>query len=315
MSLPAAPFFAAVAYGPENGAAYWGQSSDGLRLRVAAWPLAAARGTVLIFAGRTEYVEKYGQVAAALAARGLASIAIDWRGQGLSDRLAADPLVGHVDSFADYQKDVAVLLDTARSLALPEPFFLLAHSMGGAIGLRALINALPVSAACFTAPMWGIGMALHLRPAAWMLGNLMPRLGRGEGLPPGTRLEHHILTDGFENNLLTTDAAQFEIMRQQLLQHPELVLGGPSFLWLREALAETRRLARRPSPDLPCLTYLGTNERIVDIRAIHRRMAAWPRGRLDIVEGGEHEVLMDSAARTAPLFDGMADLFRETLPV
>lgn len=314
MDWPAAPFFSAVAHGPETGAAYWGRSTDGLRLRVAAWPCEGARGTVLIFTGRTEYVEKYGQAAAALAARGFAACSIDWRGQGLSDRLALDPMVGHVKAFADYQNDVSVLLDAARALALPEPYFLLAHSMGGAIGLRALMNGLPVRSACFTAPMWGIGMALHLRPAAWMLGNLMPTLGRGEQLPPGTRLENYILTEGFENNMLTTDAAQFEIMRQQLLQHPELVLGGPSFIWLREALAETRKLARRPSPNLPCLTYLGTNERIVDIRAAHRRMAAWPQGRLELVEGGEHEVLMESAERTAPLFDGMAALFQETQP-
>ena len=52
-------------------------------------------------------------------------------------------------------------------------------------------------------------------------------------------------------------------------------------------------LARQPSPDLPCLTFLGTNERIVDTAAVHARMAMWPKGRLQMVEAGEHEVMME----------------------
>ncbi|MFK7869930.1 MAG: alpha/beta fold hydrolase [Roseobacter sp.] len=313
MSLQAAPFYADVAHGPATGAAYWTTADDGVRIRVAAWPKPQARGTALIFPGRTEYVEKYGQVAGALADRGLASVSVDWRGQGLSDRLTADPMLGHVGDFLDYQKDLDVLVAAARELALPEPFFLLAHSMGGAIGLRALVDGLPVKAAAFSGPMWGIAMAPHLKPAAWTLSHLMPKIGRGEKLPPGTKMEHHILTDGFQDNLLTRDPAQFEIMRQQLTAHPELVLGGPSFIWLREALTETSSLAKTTSPDLPCLAFLGSNERIVDIDRVHQRMAAWPKGSLDIIEDGEHEVLMESAAKTTPLFDKIATLFLDAV--
>jgi lysophospholipase len=314
MTFEAAPFFAAVSKGPPQGAAFWAQAVDGVRLRIGVWPLEAARGTVLIFPGRTEYVEKYGQIAAALGKRGFASLAIDWRGQGLADRIARDPLVGHVEDFLDYQKDVAAALAVADAQALPGPRFLIAHSMGGAIGLRALIEGLPVRAAAFSGPMWGISMAPHLKPAAWLLSQVMPRLGQGEGLPPGTKMEHHIMADGFAGNMLTRDPEQFEIMRQQLVQHPELTLGGPSYVWLREAMAETRALSRLPSPALPCLAFLGSNERIVDVAEVHRRMTDWPQGRLQIVENGEHEVLMEGPAVTEPIFDQIAALFSQAAP-
>ncbi|MEM6887111.1 MAG: alpha/beta hydrolase [Pseudomonadota bacterium] len=313
MAFPAAPFHASVSYGPESGAACWATCEDGVRIRFAAWPRPGARGTVLIFPGRTEYVEKYGQVAAALAQRGLASMAVDWRGQGLSDRLAKDPMIGHVEHFADYQRDVKMMLSWARERNMPQPLFLLAHSMGGAIGLRALMEKLPVAAASFSGPMWGISMAPHVRPAAWFLGKVMPRLGRGEELPPGTKIEHHILADGFKDNLLTRDPEQFEIMRQQLLQHPDLVLGGPSFIWLREALTETRKLSHLSSPDVPCITFLGSNERIVDTGVIRRRMESWPKGSLEIVPDGEHEVLMESRAKIEPLFDRIVARFLEPI--
>jgi lysophospholipase len=285
------------------------QTADGIRIRVGYWPLDRAQGTVLIFPGRTEYIEKYGHIAAAFAARGLASLAVDWRGQGLSERLLDNPLIGHVTKFSDYQNDVAALLRAAYELDVPSPYFLLAHSMGGAIGLRALFEGLGVRAATFSGPMWGIKIASHLKPAAWFLSHTMPIVGQGHRLPPGTRMDHHVLADGFEGNLLTRDREQFERMRHQLVMHPELVLGGPSYVWLREALLETRRLAGQTSPDLPSITLMGSNERIVDIPAIHSRMSAWHNGRFEIIPEGEHEVLMESADVTDPLFDAMAGLF------
>jgi lysophospholipase len=278
-------------------------------VRVGHWPLEKAKGTVLIFPGRTEFIEKYGQTAVALAARGLASISIDWRGQGLADRLLDNPLIGHVAQFPDYQKDVAAMMRAARALNLPRPFFLLAHSMGGAIGLRSVIEGLAVRAVVFSGPMWGITIPPHLRPMAWFLSHMMPRVGHGHRLPPGTRIEHHVLADGFEGNMLTRDRRQFEIMYEQLSAHPNFALGGPSFVWLREALLETRHLERRPSPDLPCITFLGSNERIVDIPKIHDRMAQWKKGRLEIVPGGEHEILMEHQTVSDPIFDDIATLF------
>ncbi|KIN60432.1 Lysophospholipase [Sulfitobacter noctilucae] len=312
MDLSPAPFFTDVLPGPDGGEAHWVVTSDGKRIRVGHWPLTAAKGTVLLFPGRTEYIEKYGITARELAQRGLATLAIDWRGQGLADRMLDDPLVGHVDTFGDYQKDVAAMMRAARALGLPRPYFLLAHSMGGCIGLRAVMEGLSVQAAAFTGPMWGIYVKPHLRPFATFLSNMMPRLGKGHGLPPGTSLVPYVQAAPFEDNMLTTDAQMYDMMRDQLAAHPELALGGPSFVWLREALLETRHLAQRAAPNLPAITFLGTNERIVALPPVHARMENWPAGRLVPVEGGEHEVLMEPEHMRGPVLDAMEKLFLGT---
>jgi lysophospholipase len=309
MELTPAPFFTDVHPGPAGGQAHWAQTSDGKRIRVGHWPVAHAKGTVLLFPGRTEYIEKYGVTAGDLAQRGLGTMAIDWRGQGLADRMYDDPRVGHVDAFSDYQKDVAAMLRAARALALPRPYFLLAHSMGGCIGLRAVMEGLPVQAAGFTGPMWGVFIAPHLRIFAGAMARLMPAIGKGYSLPPGTRIDPYVTVQPFENNMLTTDQPMYDMMRDQLAAHPELALGAPSFIWLREALGETQHLAGRAAPNLPAITWLGSNERIVETRRIRNRMAHWNGGRLDIVQGGEHEVLMESAAKRAPIMDSMEKLF------
>lgn len=313
MPLAPAPFFTDIHPGPAGGMAHWAETSDGKRIRVGHWPQENAKGTVLIFPGRTEYIEKYGVTAKELAARGFASLAIDWRGQGLADRLLDDPLVGHVESFVDYQKDVNAVMKTARELGLPRPYFLLAHSMGGCIGLRSVMEGLPVQAAAFTGPMWGIYFKPQIKLVAGLLARLMPRFGRGHQLPPGTSTDPYVVAAPFDDNMLTTDSQMYHMMRDQLAAHPELSLGGPSYVWLREALAETNHLASRSAPSLPAVAWLGSNERIVETGRIHERMEGWKGGRLEMVEGGEHEVLMETESLRTPIFDELEKLFLATV--
>ena len=109
--------------------------------------------------------------------------------------------------------------------------------------------------------------------------------------------------------MLTTDPEMYEMMRTQLAAHPELSLGGPSFIWLREALSETKHLSLRAAPSLPCATFLGSNERIVHKGRIHARMETWKGGKLHIIDGAEHEVLMEIPATRDKAVDEMAALF------
>lgn len=304
-----APLLAHLAEGPADGQAAWLTADDGVQLRAVLWGRDAPAGTVLLFPGRTEAVEKYGRTAAALRARGFATAVIDWRGQGLADRLQADPALGHVGRFADYQRDVAALLAHVRAQDMPGPHFLLAHSMGGAIGLRALIEGLPVQAVAFSAPMWGIQIAPHMRPVAWTLSTLARPLGAGHIMAPGQPAESYLLREPFAGNTLTTDPEMWDYMRRQIAAEPRLGLGGPSLAWLNEALRETRRLAARPAPALPAVTFLGQAEKIVVPAAIRARMARWPGGELVELPGAEHEVLMETPALREMVLDRIAAHF------
>ncbi len=311
MTLEPAPFFDDVAEGPPGGSAWWCQAGDGVRIRVAAWPLKAARGTVLLFPGRTEYAEKYGITAAEFAAEGYALLAVDWRGQGLADRAFSDRAVGHVGKFSEYQKDVAAVMAAAAELDLPRPWHVLGHSMGGCIALRALIEGLAVESAAFSAPMWGLEIAPVLRPIARPVSGAISFFGFGHRYAPGTGATTYVDLTSFEENRLTRDRPMFDYMRRQVAAHPELALGGPSVTWVHEALRETRALAAMPAPAYRAYAGLGTAERIVDPGRIRRRMADWPGGEIEIFDGAEHEILMEGpgvrgrfVAACVRLFDG-----------
>lgn len=291
--MEVAPFHSDVADAPEGVIAHWLTTADDLRIRVAHWPLEGAKGTVVLFTGRSEFVEKYGRVVRDLRAAGYAVIANDWRGQGMSDRMHADRGLGHVGSFSDYQRDVAAIMDHVRALDLPRPHFLLAHSLGGGIGLQALMNGLPVTAAAFSAPMFGIEAPRLKRMAIVAISAIARALGLGTRVVPGYSTEITLAQTPFEENVLTHDREAYEFMQHQVRTYPQLGIGGPSLNWIYEAVRATDRMTAKASPNVPALTLLGDEECVVQPSRIHDRMGRWPNGRLDLVPGGYHEMLFE----------------------
>ncbi len=304
-----APYFAEVADGPQDGTAVWLTAADGVRIRAVVWNSDGLRGTVFLLPGRTEYVEKYGRSADVLARAGYAVLSVDWRGQGLAERPLKDPMVGHVGDFEEYQADMAALFAFAGARGLAQPYYMMAHSMGGCIGLRSLMTGLPFRAAAFSAPMWGILMSDWMRPVATALSTMSRWFAFDNRYAPGTGAATYVTSVPFMGNTLTTDAEMWDYMRQQALAHPELPLGGPSLGWLKAALDECGALAAMASPPYPVVCALGTNERIVDVRPIHKRMERWPGGRLDLYSGAEHEVLMERPATRETFLARAVELF------
>lgn len=277
---------------PDGGQAFWRVCSDGTRIRVAVWQ-GGGEKTVLVFPGRTEFIEKYGDVIARLLDRGYSVAVVDWRGQGMADRHPTRPKMGWVKEFDDYQLDVAELLATVQEAGLPDPFAMIGHSMGGGIGLRSLLNGLKVEKAIFSAPMWGIYVEPHMRLLAWVVASFGPLFGFGQKFIPTGGPANYVQEQPFEGNALTNDKPSYEIMQSHMNQHPELGLGGPSIHWLNRARRETSALVDAAPAPHDCLCFLGSNESIVSKQAVRRVMGRWPNGLLVDIDGAQHEVLME----------------------
>jgi lysophospholipase len=300
-----------VADAPPGAEAFRLTTSDGVRLRAVAWR-GGTRGTAVIFPGRTEFAEKYGRVVAALAERGLAVLVIDWRGQGLSDRHPRNPLLGHVHDFRDYQRDVAALLALEATLDLPAPRYLVAHSMGGCIGLRTLLERTEFCGAILSAPMWRLQMRAATRELTSKMTRLANLTGFGARLMPGTR-PGPTAHAGFSGNALTSDEATFAWCVRQIAAHPELALGGPSMQWTYAALEEMARLHLAPLPRVPTLVMLGDAETVVSSLAIRSQVAQMAEAELLELPGARHEIFMEAPAVRAEVWRGI-DRFLESVP-
>lgn len=280
---------------PTAGQAFFVTAGDGFRIRFAVWNQGQGK-TALIYPGRTEYIEKHHDTVGRLLKRGYDCVVLDWRGQGLSDRSVKDPAMGHVLDFRDYQLDLKAVLAHPAVAAMSPPALLLAHSMGGLIGLRSLADRVIAPAhGVFSAPMWGIRAHPLKSTALLALAVASDTVGRGQaGVPVGSK-EPYILVQPFEGNLLTSDPAAYAETKALHDRHPEIGLAKPTLKWLREAAREMARLRRIAAPIARALVLLGEDEQIVDSKAIRRQCARHPKWRLKTFADARHELLMERA--------------------
>jgi lysophospholipase len=274
---------------------------NGVELRFARWeptrPL--RRGTVCVFPGRGEFIEKYFEVVADLRRRGFAVATMDWRGQGGSTRMLGNPKKGYVRSFADYDQD---LYHFMKEIVLPDcqpPYIALAHSMGGHILLRnATLPSSWFSRMVLSAPM--IDIAQERLEAPHAVSRLYAELLGGVGLGSlyvRKGRDRPIELDPFDGNALTSDRQRYERNRMVLEASPELGLGSPTVAWLRAAL---RSIARLKSPDyplrveVPLLLFAAGMDTIVSSRAIEEFALRLKVGTHLLIPQARHEILQET---------------------
>jgi alpha-beta hydrolase superfamily lysophospholipase len=107
-------------------------SAVGFRIATQYWIPPQARGTLVVVHGYYDHVGIYNKVIAFALAQGLAVLAFDLPGHGLSSGEAAV-----IDSFDQYGDVLEAILLRTRAL-LPSPFHVLGQSTGGAVVLNHL---------------------------------------------------------------------------------------------------------------------------------------------------------------------------------
>jgi lysophospholipase len=270
---------------------------DGVRLRTACWaPRTAVRGTVAILQGRSEFIEKYFETISQLLARGFAVATMDWRGQGGSARLLKNPRKGHIDDFSLFERDLGALVDDVLGPSCPQPWFGLAHSMGGAIMLSiAHADRCPFERVVLTAPMIGPAGLTYPR-AAHTLVEIFDTLGFGGAFAPGGR-GAAVMTMPFKDNVLTSDPVRYARSAGVLTAAPELGLGWWTIGWAHAAFRLWRRFEdpdyARQIPGPPMLVVGSGRDRVVDLRATERFVSRLRSGRLIVIDGAEHEILVE----------------------
>jgi lysophospholipase len=229
---------------------------DGLILRYGVLKCEKSSQVVYLVHGRSEWIEKYTDVAQ-LISRRLNATVVTWdlRGQGASEGLR-----GHVVSINDYVQDFAAVV---RSIDSHQPFSVIAHSTGALLTLHALSQQvlLPSHAILLSPPLRLPGRPLPL----WLFRVVVAAqcaYGRAEVTPWLARSE---APQRFEGNRLTSCPRAF----QRVIESP-YPLVPPTYGWL-SAIERAGRHSFSPSflqrikPSL--LLLWGQRESVVDIKA------------------------------------------------
>lgn len=294
----------ALAKNPVPSGAFVGvfKGHDKVSLRFARWDATRGprKGTVCLFQGRGEFIEKYFEVVADLRRRGFAVATMDWRGQGGSSRLLANPRKGHVRSFADFDRDLAVFMKEVVLPDCPPPYIAMAHSMGGNILLRnALVPNSWFSRMVLSAPMIAISPKTLTKPRlSRVYAEVACTLGLGSLYAPGGS-DASLESEPFEGNTLTSDPERYARNRMVLEAAPRLGLGSPTTGWVRAAL---RSIAQLTSPDyplrveVPLLLFAAGNDSIVSTTVIEEFGQRLKVGTQVLLPLARHEILQETDA-------------------
>jgi lysophospholipase len=270
----------------------------GLRVRFASWQpvLRERRGTICIFPGRAEFIEKYFEVVGELRRRGFAVAILDWRGQGGSSRLTRNPLRGHINDFAEYEEDLSYFMKAVVLPDCPAPYFALGHSMSAMV----LFSAATKRGCWFTrmvltAPMVRIADLPLSDRLCRQLADGLTMFGFGKRPVPGDKTRFSQV-QAFEGNSLTSDRERFMRNLSVLQAAPELAVEAPTIGWLKAALEATQRVGNEkfaPRVRVPVLMLAASDDKIVVSKAVEGLAARLRAGSEIVLRGARHEILQE----------------------
>jgi len=290
VSIPSNP----VPEGAVNG---FIEASDGTKLRFAHWPAGEGRrkGTVCVFPGRAEMIEKYFEIVSELRERGFAVAVLDWRGQGGSARALADPRKGHVGDFAEYQLDLDAFMKQIVLPDCPPPYFALAHSMGAANILRALHEERRwFERVVLCAPMVDLRIKRY-RNVSRVFTRFMSAIGFGSRyIPRGSPVA--VTNRPFAGNPVSSDPVRYERIAAIIEADPSVGLGSPTVSWIAAAFRQIDEFAEPEYPAKlrqPILILGAGDDRLVSTAVAEKFAIRLRAGAIIVIPGSRHEILIE----------------------
>jgi lysophospholipase len=274
------------------------EARDGVGLRFARFPaIKSCKGTVCLFTGRSEQIEKYFETIQDLRRRGFAVATLDWRGQGGSDRLVKNLRKGFVGAFDDYELDIEVFIREVVYPDCPPPYFALAHSMGGAILIRAAKHGRRwFDRTVAVSPMIRIQVPFY--GATQRTARVLRSLGLKEQFVPGGH-GSDVMRRPFDTNKLTSDPHRYARNAEITELYPDLGLGAPTIGWLDEAFRITAEFADPAYPSTlrhPILIVAAGSDQVVSTPATDRFALRLLGGSGLVIPGARHEILQERNA-------------------
>jgi lysophospholipase len=271
---------------------------DGLVLRYALWQTTAPErlGTVCLFTGRAEFIEKYFETVTDLRRRGFAVAMMDWRGQGGSGRMLRNRRKGYVKSFKQFDSDLARFMTEVVAPDCPAPFFGVAHSMGGHILLRSTqTKACWFDRIVLCAPMIDLSRERSPYEASGRLANLLTVFGLGGLFVPGGAEDGGERTP-WQNNPFTSDPVRFQRTVEVVKTQPNLGLGSPTLAWVAAAsrsIGYINSLKFLASIKTPILVVGAGDDDVVSMRSTERFASRVKMCKLVVIAGARHEILQE----------------------
>ncbi|HPF77956.1 MAG TPA: alpha/beta hydrolase [Alphaproteobacteria bacterium] len=257
-------------------------------------PEQTAKGIVVTLPGLSEYGEKYIETARQLYQQDYGFFVIDWAYQGCSTRFKQNPQKRHSDGYEADISDLNFLIKNIIGTSLP--LYMLAHSMGGNIGLRYLMQHPDIfTAASFSAPMLGIQDLKHI---GWLVKPFLKALPfLHEKYIPGGKDWHESARKSNGEDIFSHDPIRDQVHNQWCLANPQLQIGNPTFKWIYESLKSISVLKDQKklrNITIPFLLAVAEFDVLVNNGDIEHAAKIIPDAEFLFLKGAHHEILMET---------------------
>jgi acylglycerol lipase len=220
--------------------------ADGARLYLRRSEAERPQAEAVIVHGFAEHSGRYAALTDYLVGYSYCVTSYDQRGHGQSEGLA-----GHVDRFADYERDLDRVVAYVRSRGCSRTVFIIGHSMGGLVALRYVAkNRGDLAGAVISAPL--IAIAGHVPAHKLLIARV------GARVAPRLRLDNEI-----NPGALSRDPEVGRAYEADPLVHHQV-----STRWFAEAVRAMEEVKQwAPQITLPVLVMHGSEDRLADAAA------------------------------------------------
>ena len=260
---------------------------------------------IVIIPGRSETYLKYQELSYDLHQQGYSIFILDHRGQGLSERLIANPYKGYVATFADYEHDLSYFIDNIVNVACQEKPFILAHSMGSLIASRYMQRFQnKIKAAVLSSPMMGFSSGPIPSVIAKGLISAGNTLNHWLSDTPWYFLgQNDYQVTAFNQNQLSHSRIRYQSFVNLYQETPEVQLGGVTVNWLHQGIkSQSILFSQLQQLTTPIQVLQAGDDTVVDNEAQddfcqqlhHLQPQSCPQGKPVVITGAYHELFIES---------------------
>jgi lysophospholipase len=261
------------------------------------FPGGDVRAAVVCLEGLREFTEKYYEIAHDMLERGYAFFVMDWFYQGRSGRFEKNSHKRHSDGFGADLSDLHCFIEgQVRGRSGEIPLVMIAHSMGGNLGIRYLLDHPGVfRAAAFSSPMFGIRVFRYL-PYSFMEKFLKMLLSLGKCYVPGGTNWHGQGRGNPLTDMYSSDPVRNKVNNKWCEFDPELKVGSVTIKWLYEAVKSCRKLYKSgviEKIEIPVVVGIAGRDLLVDSKKEVSVSERIPEVDILDLDNSLHEVMME----------------------
>ncbi len=252
---------------------------------------------VVCLQGLGEFSEKYYELARWCNANNMAFWVFDWAGQGKSHRYLDNPQKRHSTGFDEDIDDLHYLITEyiKHSSVHPDrgriPLAMIAHSMGGNLGLRYLQKHPDTfECAAFSAPMTGIKAFEKIPQYVALASTYLLKLFAGKS---------YIATGGdwvrnAKTHILSSDPIRSLINDLWFEKNDDLRCGDITFRWLYDAQKSCISVQKHaPSIKTPCFFGIPKHDALIDNKISKKIINSMDNASAADYPDAYHEILME----------------------